>query len=130
MMFIFALQWGGTEYQWDSAIIIGLFAGSFANLIVFLVWENRVGAEAMIPLSLVRRRIIWTSCLNMICFIGCTFTTAYYFPVYFQAVRNASPVQSGIDMLPQILTNMIVTIMTGGLGKSLGSHILFVTAAD
>ncbi len=116
-MFILALQWGGGSYPWKSATIVGLFCGAFANLLGFLVWEYRVGAEAMIPLSLLRRRVIWSSCCNMICFIGCTFTTAYYFPVYFQASRDASPVQSGVNMLPQITTNMIVTIATGGLSR-------------
>ena len=117
IMFILALQWGGVKYSWGSATIIGLFCGAFGNLLVFLAWEHRVGDEAMIPLSLLRRRVIWSSCLNMMCFIGCTFTIAYYFPVYFQAVKDASPVQSGVDMLPQIVTNMVVTIMTGGLGE-------------
>lgn len=119
VMFILPLQWGGTSYAWNSSTIIGLFCGSFGNLLLFLAWEQHVGAEAMIPLHLLRRRVIWSSCLNMLCFIGCTFTTAYYFPIYFQAVRDASPVQSGINMLPQIITNMIVTIFTGAMSKSL-----------
>lgn len=117
IMFILALQWGGTRYRWDSAVIIGLFCGSFGNLLLFLGWEYYRGAEAMIPLFLIRRRIIWSSCLNMAFFIGCTLTNAYYFPVYFQAVRDASPAQSGVDMLPQIITTMIASIVAGGLSK-------------
>lgn len=117
VMLILALQWGGVQYSWNSATIIGLFCGSFGNLLVFLIWEHHVGAEAMIPLFLLRRRIIWSSCLNMACFIGCTFTTAYYFPIYFQAVKGESPLQSGVGLLPQIVTNMIVTIFTGALGR-------------
>ncbi|RYP44830.1 hypothetical protein DL768_008750 [Monosporascus sp. mg162] len=129
IMFILALQWGGTVYPWNSATIIGLFCGALGNLPVFLAWEYRVGDEAMIPLVLLRRRIIWSSCLNMACFIGCTFTIAYYFPVYFQAVRDASPVQSGANMLPQILTNMIVTITTGALVGRLGYYLPFALAS-
>lgn len=54
------------------------------------------------------------------CLIGSVFTTSYYLPVYFQSVLGASPVQSGVDMLPQVITNMVVTIITGPLGKSHG----------
>ncbi|KAH8202700.1 hypothetical protein TruAng_003186 [Truncatella angustata] len=129
IMFILALEWGGTDYAWGSAIIIGLFCGSFGNLLVFVAWERHVGAKAMIPLFLVRRRVIWSSCLNMVCFIGCTFTTAFYFPVYFQAVRDASPMQSGVDMLPQIVTNMIVTIITGALINRVGYYLPFALAS-
>ncbi|KAF3769428.1 MFS general substrate transporter [Cryphonectria parasitica EP155] len=129
VMFILALQWGGTTYSWHSATIIGLFCGAFGNLVLFLAWEYRVGDEAMIPLSMVRRRIIWSSCLNIACFTGCAFTTTYYFPVYFQSVRNATPLQSGVDMLPQVITNMIVTIFTGGLVGRVGYYLPFAIAS-
>lgn len=132
IMLILALEWGGNDYPWGSATIIGLFCGAFGNFLAFLAWEHYVGEEAMIPLSFARRRIIWSSCLNMMCFIGCTFTTAYYFPVYFQAVTDASPMQSGVDMLPQILTSMIVTMVTGILGMSCcwGSAHMFESLND
>ncbi|KKK20311.1 hypothetical protein ARAM_002431 [Aspergillus rambellii] len=129
IMLIFALQWGGSKFAWGSATIIGLFCGSFGNLLVFLLWEHRLGDEAMIPLSLIRRRIIWSSCLNMACFVGCAFTTTYYFPIYFQAVRDASPTQSGVDMLPQIITNMILTIVTGALVGRVGYYMPFALAS-
>lgn len=118
LMFIFALEWGGTKFAWGSATIIGLFCGSFGNLLLFLFWEYCMGPDAMIPLSLIRQRIIWSSCINMACFVGCAFVVTYYLPIYFQAVRNASPTDSGVDMLPQIITNMILTILTGALGKN------------
>ncbi|KAK3944445.1 major facilitator superfamily domain-containing protein [Diplogelasinospora grovesii] len=101
-----------------------LFTPTVIMFILALQW-----AEAMIPLSLLRRRIIWSSCLNMACFIGCTFTTAFYFPVYFQAARDASPVQSGVDMLPQIITNMIITILTGALVGRVGYYLPFALAS-
>lgn len=118
IQFILALQWGGIEFSWGSVTIIGLFCGSFGNMLVFLVWEYHIGDDAMIPLSLMRRRVIWSSCINLACFAGCIFTTTYYFPIYFQAVRNASPTTSGVDMLPQIITSMLVTILTGALGMT------------
>lgn len=116
IQFILALQWGGIKYDWNSATIIGLFCGSFGNLLVFLAWEYHMGDQAMIPFSLMRRRIMWTSCLNQACFVGVAFTATYYLPIYFQAVRNASPTMSGVDLLPLIIASMIFTIATGALG--------------
>ncbi|KAJ8119752.1 hypothetical protein ONZ43_g3367 [Nemania bipapillata] len=129
VMLILPLQWGGTRYAWSSATIIGLFVGSFGNLLVFLGWEYYVGEGALIPLGLLRRRVIWTSCLNMAFLIGCTLTTAYYFPVWFQAVHGDSPVQSGVDMLPIILTNTIVTMITGVLIGRVGYYTPFALAS-
>jgi hypothetical protein len=116
IQFILALQWGGIKFSWNSATVIGLFCGAFGNLLVFLAWEYHMGDEAMIPLPLMRRQIIWSSCINLACIYGCMFTTLYYFPIYFQAVRSATPTNSGVDLLPQIISNMFITIVTGALG--------------
>jgi hypothetical protein len=118
IMFVLALQWGGTKYAWDSATIIGLLCGAGGNLIVFLAWERHVGDDAMIPLALVRRRAIWSSCLNTAGFIGCAFTTVYYFPIWFQAVKGASPTASGVDMVPLIALEMATTVITGALSMT------------
>lgn len=129
VMLILALQWGGIRYAWSSATIIGLFCGSFGNLLVFLAWEHRVGSGALVPLGMLRRRVIWTSCLNMAFFIGCIITTSYYFPVWFQTVHGESPVASGVDMLPIIGTNTVVTMITGGLIARVGYYTPFALAS-
>jgi hypothetical protein len=54
IQFILALEWGGTFYHWDSAMVIGLFCGSFGTILVFLTWEYRMGDDAMIPILAVQ----------------------------------------------------------------------------
>jgi hypothetical protein len=54
IQFILALAWGGTFYHWDSAMVIGLFCGSFGKILVFLTWEYRMGDGAMIPILAVQ----------------------------------------------------------------------------
>lgn len=91
---ILAMEWGGTKYAWSNSIVIGLFCGSFATILVFGAWEYRMGDEAMIPLHIIKRLVIWSSCLNYALFAGAMLTATYYLPVYFQSVRNASPSES------------------------------------
>uniref|UniRef100_A0A0D2XZ47 Major facilitator superfamily (MFS) profile domain-containing protein n=1 Tax=Fusarium oxysporum (strain Fo5176) TaxID=660025 RepID=A0A0D2XZ47_FUSOF len=52
VMLLLALQWGGLEYPWDSATVIGLFCGGGVLFIIFVYWEHRVGSDAMIPLPI------------------------------------------------------------------------------
>ncbi|KAL3478143.1 major facilitator superfamily domain-containing protein [Aspergillus californicus] len=122
---LFALNWGGTNYPWNSATIIGLFCGAGGTFIVFVVWEWRVGLDAMIPLDLVRHRIIWASCLNYGFFYGCMMTCTYYMPIYFQAVRDASPTMSGVDLLPVIVPTMAFAMLTGVLVTRIGYYLPF-----
>ncbi|MGC9539404.1 MFS transporter [Streptomyces sp. UG1] len=46
-------SWGGTEYAWDSRVILGLGAGAVVATVLFLVAE-RFAAEPLIPLRLFR----------------------------------------------------------------------------
>ena len=115
---ILALEWGGDKYAWNSAKIIGLFCGSFGTLLVFVAWQNRMGKRAMIPLSIIRRHVVWFSMLNYASFFGAMLSATYYMPIYFQAVKNATPTLSGVDLLPSIISTMLCSVCGGALSKS------------
>ncbi|KAJ5598454.1 Major facilitator superfamily domain general substrate transporter [Penicillium hordei] len=125
---LLALNWGGSSYAWNSSIIIGLFCGSGALLIVFVAWEYYMGEGAMIPFSILSRRIVWASCMNYGLFAGCSLNSTYYLPLYFQAVRDATPTMSGVDLLPSILGTMIFAMITGVLVGRVGYYLPFAVA--
>lgn len=116
-MFFLALQYGGNQYAWDSAVVIGLFCGAGGTVTLFLVWEYYKGAEAMIPLSMLKHRIVWSSCLTMLFITGVLTCGAYYLPIYFQAILSASPIMSGVYYLPNILLQITFALLSGILGE-------------
>lgn len=113
---LLALQWGGSRDPWSSATVIGLFCGAAGTFAVFLTWEYRKGDAAMIPLSMIGSKVIATSCLVTFFFFGSMLITSYYLPIYFQAVRDATPTLSGVYMLPAILSQIVLAILSGFLG--------------
>lgn len=118
IMFLLALEWGGTKYAWQSAMIIGLFCGAGGTLIIFVFWEYRAGDEAMFPYPMLRKTVVWSSCLVNGFVFGCVLTSSYYLPIYFQAVKGVSPFLSGVYVLPGILGQMLMAIVSGVLGES------------
>ncbi|KAL9623476.1 MAG: hypothetical protein Q9160_002156 [Pyrenula sp. 1 TL-2023] len=115
---LLALQWGGTKFAWNGAQIVGLFGGSGSTFVVFLAWEYYKGDAAMIPFSLVRKRIVYTSSLVYGFLMAQLFSTSYYLPVYFQAVKGATPTLSGVYLLPSVLGQLISAVFSGwGVGK-------------
>ena len=127
-MFLLALEWGGTKYAWHSATVIGLFCGSGGNLAIFLAWEYKRGDTAMIPLGMVKQRIIWTSCVVMFFFGGALLISSYYLAIYFQAVRGVTPLLSGVYLLPSILSQMVMAVLSGFLGSYCSKQIRTTTS--
>lgn len=125
VMLLLALQWGGVDYAWDSATIIGLFVGGAVILIIFIYWEHRVGIGAMIPLPIIRKREIWTACLTMLFLFVTVFIAAFYLPIYFQSIKEASPFMSGVYMLPGILSQLVIGISGGFLAQKVGYYLPF-----
>lgn len=114
---LLALEYGENKHPWGSATVIGLFCGAGATFIVFLVWEYYQGDKAMIPLSMIAKRNVWSSCLVMLCIFAMTLCAAYYLPIYFQAIKNQSPMMSGVDMLPNVLSQLALAVLSGALSK-------------
>jgi hypothetical protein len=121
---LLALQYGGNQYAWDSATVIGLFCGAGAMFLVFLGWEYRMGKDAMIPFHVVRNRIVSCSCVVIMTLFGMTITASYYLPIYFQAVRDKTPLVSGVDLLPGVLCQIFMALVTGALSMSPVSFVV------
>ncbi|KAI1139170.1 major facilitator superfamily domain-containing protein [Hypoxylon sp. FL0543] len=126
IQFFLALQYGGNQYAWGSSQVIGLFCGAGATFIVWLVWNYYQGDNAMVPCSMMKNRIVWASCAAGLFLGGTVFITAYYLPIYFQAVLAYSPFMSGVNVLPNLLSQMVFGIITGGLMQRIGYYTPFI----
>jgi hypothetical protein len=114
---LLALQWGGVDYPWKSATIIGLFVGGAGTFVVWAVWNHHKGDAALIPFSLVKKRAVWSAALTQMFIFTNLFVSAFFLPIYFQAVKGASPFMAGVYILPSILSQLVAAVLSGILGK-------------
>lgn len=128
VQFFLALQFAGSRFPWKSAEVIGLFCGAVVMFAIFCAWNKHKGDAAMIPFSTLKIRLVWTSCVTILLLAGTVFVTAYYLPLYFQGVRDRTPFQSGVDLLPTILSQVVFTLAGGRLVQRLGYYLPFVIA--
>ncbi|OHW98068.1 MFS multidrug transporter [Colletotrichum incanum] len=124
IMFLLALQFGGSEHPWNSSVVIGLFVGAGVTTAPFLYWEYKQGDdEAMMPLGLFKSRIVWISCVVGALTMSITMVSSYYLPLYFQSVKGATPFQGGVDFLPTILSQLVFAVVSGALVGKLGYYL-------
>ncbi|KAJ5326635.1 hypothetical protein MYU51_014499 [Penicillium brevicompactum] len=123
---LLALQWGGTTYAWSSWRIILLFC-FFAVLILLFVATQWFQQEyATVPPRIFFKRTVWSSCLFSFC-VGAAFLCSVYFlPIWFQAVKDASAVNSGIMNLPMLIAVVVLSVLSGIIVTIIGYYAPFM----
>jgi hypothetical protein len=116
-MFLTAINWGGATYPWSSAKVIGLLCGSGGILALFIAWAIHQGDEALIPPHILREPNLFFGCWISGLQGGATIMVGYYLPLWFQAVKGASPTDSGLMMLPTMISQILGSMTSGALGK-------------
>ncbi|MFF7765676.1 MFS transporter [Streptomyces massasporeus] len=112
---------GGTEYAWDSRMILGLAAGAAAATVLFLVTEH-FAVEPLIPLRLFRDSVFnVTGLVGLVIGVG-LFGAASYLPTYLQMVDGASATESGLLMLPMMAGIVGASIIAGQLISHTGRY--------
>ncbi|KAM0424571.1 hypothetical protein ACHAPT_010290 [Fusarium lateritium] len=128
-IFGIASVWGGTTYAWNSGQIIALFVVFGVTLIAFVCSQIWLGEGGTVPPRIAKQRTIFASSLFTFCLAGTFFLLSYFIPIYFQAVKGATALKSGIDTIPLILPN-VVGILFAGFGTSkIGYYVPFIYLA-
>ena len=121
---ILLATWGGIEYGWGSAQIVGLALVTAAAAVAFCFAEARA-AEPMLPLHVFRNR-------NFSLTMGMTFLTGLamlgamtFLPLYQQTVQGESPTTSGLMLTPMMLGVAVTSIAAGQVTTKTGRYKVF-----
>jgi hypothetical protein len=128
--FLLALQWGGSTYPWNDGRIIALFvlAGVlFSTFVGIQIWQKE---NATVPPRIFTQRSIFCCSAYSMCVGGSMITMVYYVPLWFQAIKGVSAVQSGIDCLPLVLSLVIAAIVAGGFISKTGWYNPWIFACS
>jgi MFS family permease len=128
LLLLFGLDFGGSTFPWDSPKVICLIVFGTLMIGFFLFSQQRLAKYPLMPLAVFRN---WSN--------NATFLVAfshgmvligieYYMPLYFQSVRQASPLRSGLLLLPLIVMQAVVEIMAGVLINRTGRYREFIWA--
>jgi len=123
---LLALQWGGTEFAWNSSQIIGLFVGAGLMGAIFVVIQIWKGDRGTLPPRLFKNRNVLLAMMFAFFFGGAFFPLVYYLSLYFQAIQGDSAVQAGIKLLPLLISVVITSVATGGLITVVGYYNPFI----
>jgi EmrB/QacA subfamily drug resistance transporter len=121
---LLATVWGGVNYPWGSAQILGLFATSIIGALLF-VWRERSAKEPVMSLHLFKNSIFSVSTLLSFVIGMVMFGAIIFLPEYQQLVRGDSAIKSGLMLLPLIGGLMVSSLTSGRLISKLGHYRIF-----
>ncbi|WP_137988655.1 MDR family MFS transporter [Streptomyces vilmorinianum] len=121
---VLVTTWGGTEYAWGSATIVGLSVAGVAALAAFLRAETRA-SDPVVPLHIFRSRNF--TLMSVIGFLTgfVMFGAVLFLPLFQQSVQGASATNSGLLLLPMLLAMMVVSLVSGRITTSSGKYKIF-----
>ncbi len=92
---LLALQWGGTKYAWNSGRIIACFVVFAVLITVFIFVQYKQQDQATVPPRIIRKRSVWAAAIFSFCTGSAFMACVYFLPIWFQAVKGSSAVNSG-----------------------------------
>jgi len=104
--------WGGNQYAWRSAQILGLALLAAVTLVLFVLVERRA-PEPIIPLGLFANRNF--SLISGVGFLlgFAMFGAINFLPLYQQTVQGSSATNSGLLLLPMMGAAMVISLFVG-----------------
>lgn len=127
-LLVYALEIGGRDEPWGSAMVIGTLVASAVLFVAFVLIERRV-AEPLIPLDLFRVPALRASTIITF-FLGMSmFGVLSFMPLFGRTVLGESATGSGRILIPLMLAMMVGSASGARLVLKVGFRVI-VTAGS
>jgi hypothetical protein len=123
LMVLLGLEFGGVTFPWNSAKVICLIVFGFVVATLFVINEWKFARYPVMPLRIFKYRSNLAALGTCFCHGFVFIAGTYYLPLYFQAVLGASPLLSGVYLLPFAFSLSFVSALTGVFIKKTGKYL-------
>jgi EmrB/QacA subfamily drug resistance transporter len=124
---LLALEWGAAELPWNSPRLIALLVVFAVLLIAFIAWQYATRhTTATVPARIIVQRSVAFGGASQFCVGSTMLTVSIYIPLWFQAIKGVSAMQSGINTIPLVLSVVVGSILSGGLVQRIGYYTPFM----
>ena len=124
---VFAIDFGGTLYAWDSGRVIALFVVSGVLFIAFGIQQGlklfTTEDRRIFPVQFLRSRSLVILFCATACGSTATFIPIYFIPLFFQFARDSSALSAGVHLLPYVVVLVVFCVVNGGVMSATGYYM-------
>jgi EmrB/QacA subfamily drug resistance transporter len=121
---VLVCTWGGSTYEWNSPVIIGLIAAAVVCAIAFAVAERYAESPIMPGYLFKNRNFLLTTGASLVVGVA-MFGTLGYMPTYIQMVTGVNATEAGLLMTPMMGAVLVASISSGQIVSRTGRYKLF-----
>ncbi|KAL3419175.1 major facilitator superfamily transporter [Phlyctema vagabunda] len=129
LLLLLGLQMGGVDHSWKSPIILSFIICGGLLASIFILWEWKFAHYPLMPLRVLKSRTsvsaLGVCCLHSMCLTG----GAYFLPLYLQGVLGATPLMSGVLLLPFTISLSLTNIIAGLVIRRTDKYLLIMRVA-
>jgi EmrB/QacA subfamily drug resistance transporter len=118
---LLALSWGGVQYEWGSAQVIGALVLGSVMSVAFVFIEARA-EQPIMPLDIYKNRRVSISLIAGFLTGFGMFGAIIFIPLFFQGVLGASATSSGSFLTPMMLGVVFGAALSGQILSRTGGH--------
>ena len=119
---VLALHQGGSLLAWDDRRIRALLGAAAVLFVAFATSQGLKGDRAMVPPALLRRRSVALGSATSFFTSAALYIFSFFLPVYFQAIRGADALDSGVMYFPSAASLAVAVLVAGRVTGWLGYY--------
>ncbi|KAJ7738146.1 MFS general substrate transporter [Mycena metata] len=118
------LTWGGGRFSWSSPQVLAPLIIGLCGLALSVLYELTIAIRPTIPKSVISNRGSLLGYVATFLHGVVAISVTFYMPTWFQAVRDATPIQSGLYFLPMAAAISPAAILEGIIISKIGHYRL------
>ncbi|KAF3309017.1 hypothetical protein TWF173_011527 [Orbilia oligospora] len=122
---VLAMQWGGQKYDWNNGRIIVLLVLMSVLLAGFAAVQVLIPKTATLPIRIFKQRSVVSGFWQTLCIGSSMYVYIYFLPLWFQTIKGVSAVDSGIRILPFMLSMVVGSMIGGAVTTRVGYYTPF-----
>lgn len=118
---------GGSYYAWSSPLVISFLIIGGVSFVAFLLVEAKAAILPMIPLKLFSTSISLTCLLLQNFLFGmCYYSSIYYYPYYFELVKDFPVIKTSAYLLCLVLPQSTTSVICGQIISRTSNYIYVI----
>ncbi|KAF8440003.1 major facilitator superfamily-domain-containing protein [Boletus edulis BED1] len=122
VLILLPLIWGGVTFPWNSPIVLGSLCSGILVVFLFCLWEWKGARLPIVPMHIFSHVTVIGVYIAMFINGFLFFSSLYYLPQFFQVALGYSPIQSGVLLLPVLVSQSLANWTTGLIVSRTGRY--------